>query len=80
MKVGTKSNKEPSITLATLEAYFYEVLQLKTSTDRVYIKPLWGNHYRVNIFRGNIIKWSYFVVVNDDGELTYCNPKIKNGN
>jgi hypothetical protein len=78
LKIGTKSIKDVAITLATLEAYCFEVLDLKTATDKVYIKPLWGNHYRINIYRNNKINWSYFVVVNDDGEIIYCNPEINN--
>jgi hypothetical protein len=48
---------------------------------KVQVKPLWDDHYRVNVLAGADaasvrIAASYFVVANSEGTLTACTPKI----
>jgi hypothetical protein len=48
---------------------------------RVVLRPLWGNHYRVNVFRGEditsaCIAHSYFVEAGAAGEILSATPRI----
>ncbi len=48
---------------------------------KVWVRPLWDNNYRVNIFIGKdmasaTIANSFFLAVDADGLIMTCNPKI----
>ena len=48
---------------------------------RVWVRPLWDNNYRVNVFTGADaasaqIANSFFLTVDADGHITTSNPKI----
>lgn len=48
---------------------------------KVWVRPLWDNNYRVNIFTGKdmasaTIANSFFLAVDPDGQILTCNPKI----
>jgi hypothetical protein len=48
---------------------------------KVQVRPLWENHYRVNVFIGGdaisaTIANSYFVTADNDGNIVKSTPKI----
>src|SRR5207247_208357 len=48
---------------------------------KVQVRPLWEDHYRVNVLVGSdascaTVAASYFVVADREGALTSCSPKI----
>jgi hypothetical protein len=49
---------------------------------RVVVRPLWENHYRVNVYAGAegpemTIAHSYFLVADDAGNVLEATPKIR---
>ena len=55
---------------------YIEEKAILDNDEKVVIKPLWDNRYRVNVwkFNPNRISRSYFVKVSDNG--IECNPSI----
>lgn len=56
-------------------------LGLPPSFQLVQVRPLWGDHYRVNVLVGDDavsakVAHSYFLVVNGDGNITASTPTI----
>jgi hypothetical protein len=52
-----------------------------TNLLMVQVRPLWDNHYRVNIFVGGdaasaTVANSYFLVVGSDGNIKTSQPKL----
>jgi hypothetical protein len=49
--------------------------------QRVQVRRLWGHYYRVNVFVGedvasSKVAHSYFLVADDEGNITACMPAI----
>ncbi len=48
---------------------------------RVHVRPLWGDHFRVNVFVGKdaasaVIADSYFLVADEEGNIVTSSPEI----
>jgi hypothetical protein len=76
-----QANQARSQRDAVIGRYVMRALGQPEELRSVQVRPLWGNHYRVNIFIGeNVgsakIVNSYFVSVDDDGNIIDSTPKI----
>jgi hypothetical protein len=67
---------------AAIRARVLESLGRPGGLFRVSVAPLWDNNYRVNVMTGAdatavLIPHSYFVVVDDDGNILRSTPRLR---
>jgi len=66
---------------AMIAQHVLDTLGQPGDLHRVQVRHLWGDHYRVNVLVGADaacakVAHSYFLVVDNDGNIIACNPKI----
>ena len=66
---------------AVIEKHVMRTLGRPGNLQRVQVRRLWDDRYRVNVIVGldstsTTIPHSYFLVVDSDGNITASNPKI----
>jgi hypothetical protein len=66
---------------ASLSEHVLQALGRPTDAHRVVVRRLWPDHYRVNVLVGSdvtttTIAHSYFLVTDDDGNVSCATPAI----
>jgi hypothetical protein len=77
----TASTETSEQVLASIGAQVLHSLGPPGDLQRVQVLPLWTNHFRVNILIGKDvtaarIAHSYFLVVDGDGKIIQCAPRV----
>ena len=67
---------------AVIGGHVMRALGQPGNLNRVQVRRLWGDHYRVNIFVGADtgsarVAHSYFLTADSAGSIIACNPQIK---
>jgi hypothetical protein len=66
---------------AIIGKHVIHALGRPSDLHRVQVRPLWGDHFRVNVFVGvdaasAKVAHSYFLVADSDGNVSAATPKI----
>ena len=73
--------QEPLVQDAAIGNRVMRALGHPPGLQQVQVRRLWKDRYRVNVFVGADagsarVAHSYFLAVDDEGNITACNPKI----
>ena len=79
--VGQESRERPQAN-AAIGHHVLQALGHPGDLHRVQVRPLWGDHYRVNVMTGADptsvrIPHSYFVAADEQGNILASTPRIR---